>query len=75
MPLPQRLNFVTLGARSVSTLRNFYRSWGWVENDGGTDDFVSFTTGSVRIALFPLDQLRAEAAPGMSVQVPVPGMA
>lgn len=61
--LPQRLNFVTLGARSVRTLRAFYRSWGWHENDGGSDDYASFTAGSVAIALYPIDRLREEAAP------------
>lgn len=67
MPLPQRLNFVTLGAHSVPRLRAFYRSWGWVENEGGSDDFASFTAGSVRIALYPIDRLRDEAAPGSAV--------
>jgi hypothetical protein len=37
MPLPQRINFVTLGAHSVSRLRGFSRSWGWAENDGASD--------------------------------------
>ena len=70
MPLPQRLDFVTLGARSVSGLRAFYRSWGWVENPGGSDEFASYTAGSVRIALYPLDRLRDEAAPGSEVLSP-----
>ncbi len=75
LPLPQRLNFVTLGARSVPRLRAFYRSWGWVENEGGSDDFASFTAGSVRIALYPIDRLRDEAAPGLPSRQPTPGTA
>jgi predicted lactoylglutathione lyase len=62
--VPQRLSFVTLGARSVASLRAFYASWGWVENDGSSDDYASFTAGSVRLALYPMDRLRDEAAPG-----------
>lgn len=62
--IPQRLTFVTLGARSVEQLRSFYRAWGWVENDGGTSDYASFTAGTVRLALYPIDRLRDEAAPG-----------
>lgn len=67
MPLPQRLTFVTLGAHSVSRLREFFRSWGWFESNEGSDDFTSFTAGSVRIALYPIDRLRDEAAPGAAV--------
>jgi len=63
MGLPQRLTFVTLGAYSVARLREFYRSWGWAEDDGETD-YASFVAGSVRLALYPIDRLRDEAAPG-----------
>jgi predicted lactoylglutathione lyase len=64
MAIPQRLHFVTLGARSVANLRDFYKAWGWVENAGGTDDYASFTAGSVRLAIYPRDRLAEEAAPG-----------
>jgi hypothetical protein len=63
MGLPQRLTFVTLGKYSVARLREFYRSWGWAEDDGETD-YASFIAGSVRLALYPIDRLRDEAAPG-----------
>jgi predicted lactoylglutathione lyase len=62
--IPQRLNFVTLGAWSVDRLRAFYASWGWMENDGSSSEYASFTAGSVRLALYPLERLAAEAAPG-----------
>lgn len=64
VPLPQRLNFVTLGARSVRRLRDFYTTWGWIENDGGSDEYASFTASTVRLALYPIHRLGEEAAPG-----------
>lgn len=57
------ISFVALGARDLPTLRSFYRSWGWTERDGG-EGFAQFDGGGVRLALYPLDLLRDEAAPG-----------
>jgi uncharacterized protein len=54
---------VTLGARSVPALRGFYRAIGWRENDGSDDTFTSFTMGSVRLALYPIELLQNEASP------------
>lgn len=67
MSVPQRLTFVTLGARDLPALRRFYRALGWTEADGATDDFASFVCGRVRLALYPIDLLAAEAAPGSEV--------
>lgn len=64
MAIPQRLNFVTFGAYSVAALRDFYRGWGWTENDGASDEYASFNAGSVTVALYDMDHLGAEAAPG-----------
>ncbi|MCU1455911.1 MAG: glyoxalase [Actinomycetia bacterium] len=64
MPLPQRITVVTLGARSVAALRAFYAAMGWVENDGSDETYASFTTGSLRLALYPIELLGQEAAPG-----------
>jgi hypothetical protein len=60
--VPQRLSFVTLGTKDIRRARSFYSAWGWVERDGSTDEFASFDVGSVRLALYPLDQLGHEAA-------------
>lgn len=60
--LPQRLSFVTIGARDVGALRDFYTGLGWTENPGSSDDFASFTAGSVRLALYPFELLGGEAA-------------
>ena len=64
MGVPQRLSFVTLGARDVARLRAFYGAWGWQERDGGSDAFAQFDLGGVRLAVFPLHELRDEAAAG-----------
>lgn len=64
--VPQRLSFVTIGVRDLPVLRRFYRAWGWTENEGATDEFTSFTCGSVRVALYPIELLGAEAAPGVA---------
>lgn len=62
--VPQRLTFVTLGTRDMARRRAFYASWGWREREGGSDDFAQFDMGTVRFALYPLDLLGEEAAPG-----------
>lgn len=63
VPVPQRLTFVTLGARDVPALRRFYRGLGWTENEDASDTFASFDCGSVKLALYPLELLQQEAAP------------
>ena len=63
MPLPQELSLVTLGARDLPALRSFYRSLGWDEAPGSSDDYASFVMGSVKLALYPIELLRDEAAP------------
>ena len=63
MSVPQRVTVVTLGARSVPALRAFYGAMGWVENDGSDDTYTSFTVGSLRVALYPIELLGKEAAP------------
>jgi uncharacterized protein len=65
-PAP-RANLITLGARDLTRLRNFYGALGWpqIMDDG---EFVAFELGGIILALFPLAQLardgNAEPAPG-----------
>lgn len=49
-------NLITLGARDLPSLRNFYRALGWpqIMDDG---EFVAFELRGIVLALFPLDQL------------------
>jgi catechol 2,3-dioxygenase-like lactoylglutathione lyase family enzyme len=68
MGVPQRVNIVTLGARDLSELRAFYRSWGWTEHEASNDGWVAFDVGGWLLALWPIDQLATEAS-----AVPVDG--
>jgi catechol 2,3-dioxygenase-like lactoylglutathione lyase family enzyme len=62
--IPARLSIVTLGARNMGDLRAFYRALGWPELPNGDDTWTGFHLGGVLLALFPLADLTAEAAPG-----------
>lgn len=64
MSFPQQVSFVTLGARDMPRLRAFYNGLGWRERPGSDDDFAAYDAGSTRLALYPLERLGAEAAPG-----------
>jgi catechol 2,3-dioxygenase-like lactoylglutathione lyase family enzyme len=62
--VPARLSIVTLGARNMGLLRSFYQALGWRELASGDDAWTGFLLGGVLLALFPLPDLTAEAAPG-----------
>jgi uncharacterized protein len=62
--VPARLSIITLGARNMGVLRSFYRALGWRELPSGDDAWTGFLLGGVLLALFPLSDLTAEAAPG-----------
>ena len=64
MTPPQRLGYVTLGARSMRALRTFYAGLGWIERPGSNDEFATYEMGSTLLALYPLGLLSKEAAPG-----------
>lgn len=64
MTLPQRINYITLGARNMPTLRGFYTGLGWNERPGSNDTFATYELGAVILALYPIDLLGAEAAAG-----------
>ena len=69
MTIPQRISYITLGARDMRTLRAFYAEMDWQERPGSSDDFATYEAGAVLLALYPLGQLGQEAAPGE----PLPG--
>jgi uncharacterized protein len=61
--IPARLSIVTLGVRDMDVLRSFYRNLGWAELPNGDNSWTGFLLGGVLLALFPLSDLTAEAAP------------
>jgi len=63
--LPSRLSAVTIGARDLPKLRRFYSGLGWSEVPGSDDNWASYHLGGVLLALYPLDELAAEAAPDL----------
>src|SRR6059036_861254 len=58
-PLPPIANVITLGAQSVSTLRDFYQRLGWplIIDD---EDFAAFELRGAVLALFAADKLAAD---------------
>lgn len=64
--VPARLNVVTLGARDLPRLREFYAALGW-EVAIEAEDFCAFRLGGIFLGLFPQEKLaadgRARAAP------------
>jgi hypothetical protein len=64
MTIPARLSIVTIGARDVPTLRRFYLALGWAEHPVSDDGYAAFILGGAMLALYPLDKLAEEAAPG-----------
>ena len=64
MSVPERLTLVTLGARDAVALANFYRGLGWKQGPSADDGFCSFLLHNVVVAVYPVEALGAEAAPG-----------
>jgi hypothetical protein len=62
--IPVRLSLVTLGARDVALLRDFYVRLGWPLRNDVEGEFASFLLGGVVLSLYRLDLLAEEAAPG-----------
>jgi predicted lactoylglutathione lyase len=69
--VPARLNVVTLGARDLAGLRNFYAKLGW-EVAIEAEDFCAFQLRGALLALFPWDKLAADGK--AEAAVPAQGM-
>jgi predicted lactoylglutathione lyase len=63
----RRFTIVTLGARNLDVLRSFYGAWGWSETETSTTNWVAYEMGPTKVALWPIEMLRAEAAPERAV--------
>lgn len=58
--IPARASVITLGARNLDSLRDFYRGLGWtvaIDLEG----FAAFETRGAVLTLYPLDDLAADA--------------
>lgn len=55
---------MTLGARDLPGLRAFYLALGWPELPSSDGGWAAFPLGGAVLALYPLDELAREAAPG-----------
>lgn len=62
--VPARLSVVTLGVRDMPRMQAFYRGLGWEAQPGASDQFCAFLLGGALLALYAIDDLASEAAPG-----------
>jgi len=62
--VPARLSVVTLGVRDMPRMRAFYAGLGWTEQPGASHQFCAFLLSGVVLALYGIDDLAGEAAPG-----------
>ena len=60
--IPARLSIVTLGARNMGS-SPLLPGLGWPELPSGDETWTGFLLGGVLLALFPMRDLTAEAAP------------
>lgn len=58
--IPARITVVTIGARDLETLRDFYEALGW-RAAVRMDDFAAFETSGAVLTLYPLDDLAGDA--------------
>jgi hypothetical protein len=65
------LSVVTLGCRDLPAQRAFYLNLGFAEVAASTDEWAAYRLAGCYLALYPVDLLGAEAAPGE----PTPGTA
>jgi catechol 2,3-dioxygenase-like lactoylglutathione lyase family enzyme len=63
MPIPARITVITLGARDLPALRDFYTGLGWELAIPG-DEFAAFATSGAVLTLYPLSNLAADALTG-----------
>jgi uncharacterized glyoxalase superfamily protein PhnB len=62
--IPSRLSVVTLGVRDMPIMQAFYTGLGWDPQPGASDQFCAYLLGGCVLALYGIDDLAAEAAPG-----------
>lgn len=70
MTVPARLSLITLGARDPDSLGAFYDRVGWTLGPTADDGFRAYLLRNVVLAIYPLESLAAEAAPGEPLPAP-----
>ncbi|MBF0124058.1 MAG: VOC family protein [Magnetococcales bacterium] len=58
--MDQRLSLVTLGVSNLVKARAFYEMLGWKASEASCEQVCFFQTGSMGIALYPMDELLAD---------------
>jgi catechol 2,3-dioxygenase-like lactoylglutathione lyase family enzyme len=58
--IPARVSVITLGARDIGRLRDFYRALGWTAAIE-LEDFVAFETAGSVLTIYRLDSLTRDA--------------
>jgi catechol 2,3-dioxygenase-like lactoylglutathione lyase family enzyme len=69
--MEQRLSLVTLGVHDLARSRIFYEGLGWQTSSASCDQVCFFQTGTMAVALYPLEQLLADS--GKSGTLPLAG--
>lgn len=61
MAFPARISIITLGVADLARATAFYRALGWEPTPLSTDDITFIETSGSMLALFPTDELAADA--------------
>lgn len=61
MAVPARISIITLGVLDLARATAFYRVLGWAPTPYSTDDITFIETSGSMLALFPTDELAADA--------------
>ena len=61
MPIPARINIVTLGVADLERSARFYAALGWTRSAAGGGEIVWFKTAGTILGLFPYTSLAADA--------------
>lgn len=62
MPVPARINIVTLGVGDLDRSSAFYERLGWRRADSSSEEICWFHTGGAYLGLFPFAALADDAA-------------
>lgn len=61
MPVPARVNLITLGVTDLARSRAFYAALGWAESSASQEEVAFLQLGPLVLGLWDRDQLAADA--------------